>query len=111
MDLDPRGPALGAVRPTGPLGGRLAPLRGRRIAAGPALSSTLVEHASSALTRSGAQLDDPVGGLDHVRVVLHDEERILALLQSAQDPDQPLGVARMEPHRRLVQYVESVAQA
>ena len=112
-DLDPirlpsaavRSPAL-VRHPHG-----LGPLRSGQVAPRPSFAGTLVEHAPAPLASARSELEDPVGGLDHVRVVLDDEERVLPCLQAAQHPDEPLRVARVETHGRLVQDVKRVAQA
>ena len=55
-------------------------------------------------------VDDGVGDLDHVGVVLDDEDGVALVAQLAQDLDQPLVVARMQADRRLVEDIQRVDQ-
>ena len=55
------------------------------------------------------EVDDPVGGLDDVEVVLDDEDRVAAVDQPVEDLEQLLDVGEVEPGRRLVEDVERPA--
>ena len=57
-----------------------------------------------------AQIDDVVGDLDHVGVVLDDDDRVALVAKLTEDRDQPLVVARVEPDRRLVEHVQRADQ-
>ncbi len=48
-------------------------------------------------------LDDPVGRLEHVEVVLDDDEAVAALHEGLQHAEEPRDVVAVEPRRRLVQ--------
>jgi len=54
----------------------------------------------------GAEVDDPVGFLDDVEVVLDRHHRVAAVHQSVQDVDQALDVGEVQPRGRLVEHVE-----
>ncbi len=51
----------------------------------------------------GPEVHDPIRRLDHRFVVLDDQDAVAQLLKPSEAVDQPRGVARMEPGRRLVQ--------
>ena len=55
-------------------------------------------------------IDDVIGDLDHVGVVLDDEDGVALIAQLPQDVDQPLVVARVQADRRLVEHVERADQ-
>ena len=55
------------------------------------------------------EVDDPVGRLDDVEVVLDDEDRVAAVDQPVEDLEQLLDVGEVEPGRRLVEDVERPA--
>ncbi len=59
----------------------------------------------------GADVDDPVGDLDGVLVVLDHDQRVAEVLQPHQGLDQPVVVALVQPDRRLVEHVEDADQA
>ena len=62
--------------------------------------------AAALLARAEAEIDDVVGDLDHVGVVLDDEHRVALVAELAEDVDQPQVVARVQADRRLVEHVE-----
>ena len=55
------------------------------------------------------EVDDPVGGLDDVEVVLDDEDRVAAVDQPMEDLEQLLDVGEVEAGRRLVEDVQRPA--
>ena len=57
------------------------------------------------LTGSRAHVDDPVGGANHVDLVLHDEERVARRLEPRERAQEGLGVGRVQPRRGLVEHV------
>ena len=64
------------------------------------------EHDAPALLAGPeAQIDDVVGDLDHVGVVLDDDDRVALVAKLTKDRDQPQVVARVEPDGRLVEHV------
>ena len=56
----------------------------------------------------GAEVDDPVGGLDDVEVVLDDEERAAAFDELAEGGEEFLYVVEVEAGGGLVEDVEGV---
>ncbi len=63
--------------------------------------------AAEAARRS--EVDDPVGRLDHVEVVLDHEHRVALLDEPVEDLEQLLDVGEVETGRRLVEQVERPA--
>jgi hypothetical protein len=57
-----------------------------------------------------AHIDDRVGDADHVRIMFDDQHGVALIAQLAQDRDQSLVVARVQPNRRFVEHVEGVNQ-
>ena len=57
----------------------------------------------------GAEVDELVGGLDHVEVVLDHDHRVALLDQAVEDLEQPLDVGEVQAGGRLVEDVERVA--
>ena len=58
----------------------------------------------------GPKIDDVIGALDGLGVVLHHQHRVAHVAQVRQRFEQPLVVARMQPDGRLVQHVQHAAQ-
>ena len=54
----------------------------------------------------GAQVDDPVGRLDHVEVVLDDDDRVAQVDQAVEHVEQLADVVEVQAGRRLVEDVE-----
>jgi len=52
------------------------------------------------------EIDDPVGGFDHVEVVLDDEDSVAAVDQTVQDVKQLVYIDGMEAGGRLIEDVE-----
>ncbi len=69
-----------------------------------------VDHAATLLAGADAHVDHRVGHLDHVGVVLDDEDGVALVAQLPQDCDQPFVVARVQPDRRFVEHVQRVDQ-
>ena len=55
------------------------------------------------------EVDDPVGGLDHVEVVLDDDHRVARVDQAVENLEQLLDVGKVQAGRRLVEQVNSLA--
>ncbi|OIQ70807.1 hypothetical protein GALL_475780 [mine drainage metagenome] len=81
---------------------------------GTALQSLLhraLEHdPPAALTRSGADLDHPVGRTHELRIVLDHQQRIARILQPRQHAAQAVEVARVQPDRRFVEHEQRLRQ-
>ncbi len=68
------------------------------------------EQPAALLARPGAEIGQVLRRADHQRVVLHHHHRVGPRRQLLEDRDQPLGVARVETRRGLVEHVERVRQ-
>ena len=75
------------------------------------LERAAVHDLAAVLTGAGADVDDPVGDLDGVLVVLDDDERVAHVAQPDQGLDQPVVVALVQADGRLVQDVQHADQA
>ena len=64
---------------------------------------------AAAFAALGAEVDDPVGRLDHVEVVLDHDDRVAQVDQPLQHVEQLAHVVEVQPRRRLVQDVERPA--
>ena len=58
------------------------------------------------LAALGPHVDQPVGGLDHVEVVLDHDDRVALVDEPLQHLEQPLDVGEVQARRRLVEDVE-----
>ena len=58
---------------------------------------------------SRTEVDDVVGGPDHVEVVLDDDDRVPGVDEAVQDVQKLLHVGEVEPRRRLVQDVQRLS--
>src|SRR6478672_1200357 len=95
---------------------RLAPQHPREVLAGRRprgrrhlLGCSLGDDPAAAIATLGAEVDDPVGGLDDVEVVLDDDDRIAPVDQPMEDLEELLDVGEVEPGRRLVEDVQRPA--
>lgn len=66
---------------------------------------------ATVLTGAGADVDDPVGDLDGVLVVLDDDERVAHVAQPDEGLDQPVVVALVQTDGRLVEDVQHADEA
>jgi hypothetical protein len=57
----------------------------------------------------GAEVDDPVGRLDDVEVVLDDDDRVAGVDELLQHVEQPADVREVQAGRRLVEDVDRLA--
>ena len=77
---------------------------------GDLLRRALRDDPPAAVAALGAEVDDPVRGLDDVEVVLDDEDRVAAVDEPVEDLEQLVHVGEVEAGRRLVQEVERLAR-
>ena len=70
------------------------------------LGRALGDDPAARLARARPEVDDPVGRADDGLVMLDDDERVAAVPQAPELPDEPLAVARMESRAGLVKDVE-----
>jgi hypothetical protein len=99
-----------------PLGGERHGALAREVLAGERALGGAADRAGEhqlapLLAAPRADLDHVVGHLDRLGVVLDDEHRVAGVAQAAQQAEQPLHVARVQPHARLVEHVERVHEA
>ena len=78
----------------------------RRLDLGNLLRSSRRHDSTSPFSAFGPQVDDPVGGLDNLKVVLDDQHGVAGLDKSVQNLEQQLDVGEMEPGRRLVEEIQ-----
>ncbi len=62
------------------------------------------------VSRFGAQVDNPVGRLDHVEIVLDDDDRVALLDEAVEHLEQLVDVVEVQAGRRLVEDVERLAR-
>src|SRR5262249_11731166 len=67
------------------------------------------DHLTPRLPALGAEVDEAVGGLDHVEVVLDHDDGVAGVDETAEDVEQALDVGEVKTGRRLVEDVEGVA--
>ena len=85
-------------------------LAGRRVAdAGDLLRRPLGDDPPAPEPAGRPEVDDPVGGLDDVEVVLDDEDGVALVDEPVEDLEELLDVGEVEPGRRLVEEVEGPA--
>ena len=69
----------------------------------------LGDDQTAAVAALGAHVDDPVGGLDDIEVVLDDDDRVALVDQAGQHRDQLADVLEVQTGGRLVQDVDRAA--
>src|SRR2546425_9077826 len=67
-------------------------------------------HASTIVAALGSEIDDPVGGFDHVEVVLDDHDRVALIHELVQHVEQTLDVGEVQPGGRLVEDVQGASR-
>ena len=60
---------------------------------------------------AGADVDDPVGRVDRLFVVLDDDERVAEVAQREERLDEPPVVALVQADRRLVEHVQHAGES
>ena len=73
------------------------------------LRRALGHDGPAAFAAFGAEVDDPVGGLDDVEVVLDHEERVAGSAEFEEDFQELVHVVEMQARGRFVEDVEGVA--
>ena len=66
------------------------------------------DHLAAAVAALRPEVDHVIGALDHLDVVLDDEQRVAALRELRERPEQALDVGVVQPRRRLVEDEERV---
>ncbi len=57
----------------------------------------------------GSQVDDPIGGLDHLKVVLDHHHGVAGIREAMEDLEELPNVVEVQPRRRLVEHIEGPA--
>ena len=73
------------------------------------LGRALGDDQAAARAALGAHVDDPVGVLDDVEVVLDDDDRVALVDQALEDVEQLADVLEVQAGRRLVEDVDGAA--
>ena len=80
-------------------------------AAGPQpVDGSLEDHLATGRAGAWAEIDDVVGDLDRLGLVLDDEHRVALVAQSEQQVVHPLDVVGVQPDRGLIEDVGDVGQ-
>src|SRR5437016_14548930 len=83
----------------------------RRGTRGDVLRCTASHDGAAFVAALGPEVDDPVGALDDLEVVLDDEQRMAALDELTERRDQLVDVVQVQAGRRLVEDEERVRLA
>ncbi len=97
--------------PNAQLAAQIAGSHGRLALLQQIVVGAFIDDVSAVLSGSGPQVEDVVGRLHHLRVVLHHQDRVAQVAQLMQDADEPRRVARVQPDGRLVQHIAGSHQA
>ncbi|MCH7897621.1 MAG: hypothetical protein IH782_12160, partial [candidate division NC10 bacterium] len=57
----------------------------------------------------GSQVDDPIGGLDHLEVMLDHHHGVAGIREAMEDLEELPNVVEVQPRRRLVEHIEGPA--
>ena len=85
-------------------------LTGQRAAAPQLIDGAFKHHQASCAPGPGAQVDDVVGDLDGLRLVLHDQHGVSLVTQLQQQVVHPLDVVGVEADRRLIEDIGDVGE-
>ena len=64
------------------------------------------DQLAAVLSRAGPQVEDMVGSQNCLGIVLHDYQRVAEIAQALQNSNQPVGIARVQADRRLVEHIQ-----
>jgi hypothetical protein len=76
---------------------------------GDVLGGTFGDDPAAAVAAFGAEVDDPVAGLDDIEVVLDDEDGVAGVDEAGEDPEEATHVFEVEAGGRLVEDVDGAA--
>ena len=105
--LEPAGRRAGPGLEPGPVA-EMAP--GERVAGPQALDAAFEDHLATGSAGAGAQVDDVVGGHDHLRLVLDHEHGVALVPELAQQAVHPLDVVGVEAGGGLVEDVGDIGE-
>ena len=80
----------------------------RRLARGDGLRRSRHHDLPACVTALGSEIDDMIGCLDHVEVVLDEQNGVSGVHETIERLQQPLDVGEMQSRRRLVEDVDGV---
>ena len=83
---------------------------GRRVAGSQPLDGAFEHHLAAVAAGAGAEIDDVVGNVDHLRLVLDDQHGVGLVAKPHQQVVHPLDVVGVQPDRRLVEHVGNVGE-
>src|SRR5579883_2901496 len=63
------------------------------------------------LAGPGAEVDDVIGGLHDVGIVLDDDDGVAEFAKFVEDANEAAGIAAVEPDRRLIENIASAHEA
>src|ERR1035437_3051277 len=66
-------------------------------------------HRAATGAAFGSQVNQPVGGLDHIQIVFYYHNRVAHIAQLVQDFEQQVDVGKMQTGGRLIEDVERAA--
>src|SRR5690349_1052831 len=79
------------------------------LATGDLLGRTLGDDAAAGFAAFGAEIDDPIGLLDDVKLVLNDEDGVAERDEALENVEQFADVVEMQTGGRLIEDVEGAA--
>ena len=74
------------------------------------LGRSLGDHLPALVPSFRPQVDDPIGGLDHVQIVLDDDDGVAGIRQAVKDVEQALDIGEVQAGGGLIQDVERPAR-
>src|SRR5579864_6759536 len=81
--------------------------RGKRFTAAQKFAArSRIEQFSAIFACAGTQIDDVIGGVNGIRIVLDHQNRVSEVTQAFQDADQAVRVARVQPDGRLIENIK-----
>lgn len=78
--------------------------------AGDVLRCSDGDYFSALVTTFRSQIDDPIGGLDHIQIVFDDNDRVAAIDQLMEEMEQNPNVFEMQAGRGFIQNVKGLAR-
>src|SRR5580704_14044582 len=74
------------------------------------LGRALRDDAAAAFAAFGSEIDDPIGLLDHVEMMLDDKHRVTERHEPLQDIEQLAHIVKVKARRRLVENVKRASR-
>ena len=64
--------------------------------------------ATSSVSAFGTEVDEPIGRLDHIKIVLDNQDRVALINESFQHGEQSGDILEMQPSCGLVEHVQGM---